>query len=48
MLQRTAADIVGVPNKKVIVQPVYIFIIKAFRFEPFRYKSIHFNSNRII
>jgi len=25
MLQRTAADIVGVPNKKITVSPVYDF-----------------------
>ena len=26
MLQRTAADIVGVPNTKITVEPVYIFL----------------------
>jgi hypothetical protein len=27
MLQRTAADIVGVPNKKITVSPVHDFLI---------------------
>ena len=27
MLQRTAADIVGVPNKQVLVNPVHFFVI---------------------
>lgn len=29
MLQRTAADIVGVPNKKVSVKPVIFYVISA-------------------
>lgn len=48
MLQRTAADIVGVPNKTVTVQPVHIYTILAKNVRQHSIQSIHFITIRRI